>query len=275
MRTTSPSAITNGARRSSAEPALFTVEERDRLRTRLLERAEADDAVVGAAFTGSEAVAVGDRWSDTDLVLAVRGDLGSTVARWTGWFYDEWDARHHWDLAVAPGVIRVYLLRGWLELDLTFTPETDFGPRGPQWRTIFGRPRSLEPFPDPDRNTLIGLVWHHAFHAWICLRRDRWWQAEHWISAIRDQVITLACLRLGHPAAYAKGAHLLPEEITDSLTATLVRSLTKSELERALTAAVNLATAELERSDAGAAARLNPMLFSLTADPNDAKDQTH
>jgi hypothetical protein len=42
----------------------------------------------------------------------------------------------------------------------------------------------------------------------------RWWQAEHWISAMRDHVITLACVRLGYPAHYAKGAHLLPEDLT-------------------------------------------------------------
>lgn len=28
----------------------------------------------------------------------------------------------------------------------------------------------------------------------------RWWQAEYWISAIRNHVITLACLRQGYPA---------------------------------------------------------------------------
>jgi hypothetical protein len=40
-----------------------------------------------------------------------------------------------------------------------------------------------------------------ALHARICIERGRWWQAEHWISAMRDHVITLACLRLGYPGA--------------------------------------------------------------------------
>ena len=99
---------------------MFTVEERDRLRERLLARAEADDSVVGAAFTGSYAVGEGDRWSSTDLVLAVRGDLTPTLERWTGWLYDDLGARHHWDLRVGAGVIRVFLLPDWLEIDLTF-----------------------------------------------------------------------------------------------------------------------------------------------------------
>ena len=245
---------------------MFTVAERTRLQARLLDRAEDDDAVVGAAFTGSQATGGGDRWSDTDLVLAVRGDLDGTVARWTRWLYDEFDAQHHWDLTAAPAVIRVFLLRQWLELDLTFAPESDFGPRGPQWHTVFGETRALDPFPPPDPNTLAGLIWHHALHAWICLHRDRRWQAEHWISALRGHVITLACRRLGHPTAYAKGAHLLPAEITTPLEATLVQTLTTPELRRALTAAVGQATHEVELADPELAARLGPMLRGLTRD---------
>ena len=76
--------------------------------------------------------------SDTDLVLAVRGDLTDVVSRSTHRLYDEWNVQHHWDLAAAPSLIRVFLLPEWLEIDLTFAPEEHFGPRGPQWHTIFG-----------------------------------------------------------------------------------------------------------------------------------------
>ncbi|MEU9169012.1 hypothetical protein AB0D34_14615 [Streptomyces sp. NPDC048420] len=246
---------------------MFTVEERDRFRKRLLARAEADDTVVGAAFTGSYADHEGDRWSDTDLVLAVRGDLTPTLDRWTGWLYDDLGARHHWDLSVGAGVIRVFLLPGWLELDLTFAPETEFGPRGPQWRTVFGRPRPLEPFAPPDADTLTGLLWHHALHARACIERGRWWQAEHWISALRDHVITLACLHLDLPSAHAKGAHLLPDDLSAELATTLVRSLAAEELHRALTAVVAAARTELAHSRPELATRLTPMLAELTNTP--------
>jgi hypothetical protein len=163
----------------------------------------------------------------------------------------------------------VFLLPGWLEIDMTFAPEAAFGPRGPQWLTVFGQARPLEPFAAPDRDALIGLVWHHALHARVCIERSRWWQAEHWISAMRDHSITLACLRLDYPSAYAKGAHLLPDDLTAALETTLVRSLAESELHRALRATINVVTDELERSDPGLATRLRPMLAEL-ADANDA-----
>lgn len=244
---------------------MFTPGQRDRTRARLLAHAEADDSITGFAYTGSHATGTGDRWSDTDVVLAVRGDVAEAVGRWTAWIHDEFDARHHWDLDVGgTGVIRVFLLPGWVELDLTFAPEPEFGARGPAWQTRFGTPHEQPPFPPPDRNTLIGYAWHHALHARICLERGRSWQAAHWINALRDQLIALACLRLGLPTAYSKGAHLLPDEVTTPLESTLIRSLTEPELRRALTATITATAAELDLSDPQLAVRLSPMLTELT-----------
>ena len=236
---------------------MFTAEDRDRVLDRLLQLAEADESVTGAALAGSQAVGAGDQWSDIDLVLAVRDSPVEVCERWTEHLYnDGFGALHHWDLPAGAKAIRVFLLADELEVDLTFTPEPEFGARGPQWRTLFGSPRTLEPFPDPEPRTLIGHAWHHALHARTCIARGRAWQAEHWISALRDQVVALACLRLGHPAFYAKGAHLLPRDVTDQLEPALVRSLDEAELRRALAAAVGALAAEIERSDAGLAARL-------------------
>jgi hypothetical protein len=78
-------------------------------------------------------------------------------------------------------------------------------------------------------------------------------------------VIGLACRRLGYPVSYAKGAHLLPEELTTPLVATLVRSLDEVELRRVLGVAVTALARELERTDAALASRLRPMFATLTA----------
>jgi len=81
---------------------------------------------------------------------------------------------------------------------------------------------------------------------------------------IRDQVLALGCLRLGYPTGHAKGADLLPPELTASLVPTLVCSLGEAELRRALAAAAVALAAELEQTDAVLAARLRPMLVELT-----------
>ncbi|MEV6947527.1 hypothetical protein AB0N07_37365 [Streptomyces sp. NPDC051172] len=243
---------------------MLPAHKKDQVRERLLSLAKTDDSITGAALTGSHAAGQGDNWSDIDLVLAVRGDLAPAVDAWSKRLYDEFSALHHWDLASPPSTIRVFLLPDWLEIDLTFSPESAFGPRGPQWHTVFGQTTDLEPFAAPDPDTLIGLSWHHALHARTCIARDRRWQAEHWISALRNHLITLACLRLGHPTSYAKGAHLLPDHLTTPLEATLIHSLTEQELRRALKAALSLLSAEIELWDPALAHRLQPSLTQLT-----------
>ena len=62
---------------------MFTVAERDRVRARLLELAEDDPDVVGAAITGSYVATGGDEWSDIDLAFGIHGDLAPALERWT------------------------------------------------------------------------------------------------------------------------------------------------------------------------------------------------
>jgi hypothetical protein len=107
------------------------------------------------------------------------------------------------------------------------------------------------------------LAWHHVVHARICIERAKPWQAEYWISGVRDQVLALACLRLGLPTSYAKGADALPVEVTSGLEAALVRSLAPEELRRALREAATQLLGELEATDPVLARRLEGPIGEL------------
>lgn len=246
---------------------MFTVEERDEVRGRLLGQAKADADVAAAAITGSLAVGAGDRWSDIDLAFAIRDQLAPALERWTELLFRDFAALHYWDLPFASSVYRVFLLPGCLEVDIAFTPEADFGPRGPSWRIVFGEAVEAPPEAVPRRDDIVGRAWHHVLHARACIERGKPWQAEYWISGVRDHVLALACLRLGYATQYAKGADLLPSELTEPLAPTLVRSLDEAELRRALAGAAEALTAELARAEPGLAARLQPPLAELTALP--------
>jgi predicted nucleotidyltransferase len=244
---------------------MFTVQERDRVRGRLLELADGDHRVAAAAITGSYVAGESDDWSDIDLAFAIRGDLAPALEDWTEVVYREFIALHHWDLPFASSIYRVFLLPDWLELDIAFTPMADFSPRGPKWRTVFGESGELTPSAAPRRDDLAGLGWHHVLHARACIERGKPWQAEWLINGVREHVLALACLRLGYPTMYAKGADLLPAEVTAPLETTLVRSLAEVELRRALADAAAALRAELDRSDSALGGRLGPMLTELTA----------
>jgi hypothetical protein len=73
----------------------------------------------------------------------------------------------------------------------------------------------------------------------LCIERDRHWQAEYWISGVRDYAMSLACRARGLSAHVARGVDDLPEAVRATFTPALVRSLDREELLRALGAAID------------------------------------
>lgn len=245
---------------------MFTESDRDQLRARLLDHARADQRITGAAITGSAARGAEDRWSDIDLFFGVTAELSpeDVLGDWSEFMYCELGALHHFDLRSGSAIYRAFLLPACLEVDLAFTPELEFGALGPHFRTVFGEAIERPHPARSNRDHVIGLAWHHVLHARICIERKKLWQAEYWISGVRDHALALACLRFGLPAVYAKGVDELPAEVTARFEDALVRTLTPSELRRALGVATALLLDELRHADAELAAMLEKSLLELS-----------
>ena len=241
---------------------MFTPEERDRVREHVVEMAKADPRITAGALTGSTAFGAGDEWSDVDVAFGiVDGVAPETVLDdWADVFVRDMGALHHWDLRAGSWVYRVFLLPSGLEIDIGVAPEKDFGARGPRFRPLFGTPGQVEPPPPPDARHIVGLGWHHVLHARVCIERGKPWQAEYWISAVRDYTLALASIRLGEAASDARGADRLPADVTGPLKEALVRSLDEAELRRALGVATACFLGEIEALDAELCARLRPVL---------------
>ena len=124
---------------------MFSVEERDALRDRVLGLAEEDARVVAGAAVGSLAVDAGDRYSDLDLTFGV---------------------------------------------------------------------------------------------AAACMERGRVWQGEHYIGAVRDHALSLACLREGQRADQARGYDDLSAETLARFEDVHVGALEPDALQIALAASV-------------------------------------
>lgn len=227
---------------------MFSSADRDRIEERLIERARADRRVIAAAAVGSSAGG-GDRWSDIDLTFGVASDvpLETMLADWTALMVHDHGAAALFDLPVSSTIYRVFLLPGALQVDLSFTPATDFGPRGPRFRLLFGD--AVEhPFPPPPSlEQTFGLGVHHAVRAHICIERGRRWQAEYWIHETRHQALALACQRRGLEPSYGRGFDALPAEVHRSFAGSLATGLAAGELRRAL--AVTTAALIREASD--------------------------
>jgi predicted nucleotidyltransferase len=219
---------------------VFTVEQRERARERILELAKADPRVVGGAAVGSLATGPGDRWSDLDLTFGVADgvELGDVLEDLTRKVIDELEAVVLFDLPFESTIYRVFLLPGALQVDLSFTPASDFGARGPRWKLLFGEEIQREHTPPPSAREIFGYAVHEAVRARFCIERGRLWQAVYLIDDLRDHAFALASLRRGLEAAFARGIHELPEEVQASFEDTLVLSLEPEELLRALRSAI-------------------------------------
>jgi hypothetical protein len=220
----------------------FTVEERTGVYERLLEMAHSDVRIVAGAVIGSLAKGAGDRWSDLDVTfgLADGTDRQAVLADWTLDLAREFGAAHLFDLPRLTSIYRVFLLPNNLQVDLSFTPESDFGALGPRFTLLFGKAVERSAVPKSSAQYLFGLGAHHAVRARFCIERNRFWQAEYWISGIRDEALALACHQHDLDGSDGRGFDQLPEETLALAQPTLVRSLEREELLRALGSAVEL-----------------------------------
>jgi len=219
---------------------VFTVEDRGRVREGLLAKARHDQRVVAGAEVGSTAVGGGDRWSDLDLTFGVADgiDIGDLLDDWTIWFAEKFGAAHLFDLPFQSSVYRVFLLPGNLQVDVSFTPRTDFGATGPSFSLVFGEAVARTFLEPATAANIFGLGVHHAVRARICIERGRVWQAEYWISGVRDQALALACRLRNLPSGNGRGFDDLPPFVLDPFKEALVRSLEREELMGALKRAV-------------------------------------
>jgi hypothetical protein len=219
---------------------MFTIRKRDRVREWTLRLAAGDERVVGGAVVGSLAAGDGDRWSDLDLTFGVADGYSvvDVLDHWTERLANEFSAVPLFDLPSGASLYRVFLLPGCLQFDLSFTPASAFGAIGPQFKLLFGEAVEKPHIPPPSAHELFGYAVHHAVRARVCIERVRYWQAEYWISGVRDYALSVACLRRQLPSRHAKGVDQLPDDVRSAFAASLVRSLERGELLRALALAV-------------------------------------
>ncbi len=245
---------------------MFTIDQRDALRARMLELAEDDERVVAGAAVGSLAVGSGDRFSDLDLTfgIAIGVPVALVLEDWTRSLTEELDAVKLVELEAGPTTYRVFLLPDALQFDLSMTAAPEFRPAGPRFRLLFGETAPAEPdaparppgglsIPTPALpKDIFGWGVIYALHARACIERGRVWQAEHYVGAVRDHALALACLQRGLAAVQARGYDDLPAEVLEGFERTHIGSLDPDALRKALAASVAAlldASAEADLAD--------------------------
>jgi len=232
---------------------MFTIEQRDAFRERVLRLGDEDERVVAGAAVGSLAVDGGDRFSDLDLTFAIADHVpvADVLDDWSRTLVDELDAVHLADLERDPTIYRVFLLPEALQFDLSLSPAAQFRPAGPRFRLLFGETAAVDPqaarppvagglfIPTPAvAHDLLGWGVIYALHARACIERGRVWQAEHYVGAVRDHALSLACLNQGLTAVQARSYDDLPAESLARLERAHLGAVEPDALRAALAASV-------------------------------------
>jgi hypothetical protein len=246
---------------------MFSVDYRNSIREWVLQQAKADGRIVAGATVGSLALEEGDRWSDLDLTFAVADGVPvpEVLEDWTRSLVTEFAAVMLFDLPSGASIYRVFLLPGCLQFDLSFTPASKFGATGPKFKLLFGSAVEKPFNQSPPAQELFGYAVHHALRARFCIERGRYWQAEYWISGVRDYALSLACQRRGLPAVQGRGFDALPAKVSKVFRRALVTSLDRDELLRALGCAIDGLLGEAEEVQV-LSARVEVQLRQLTVE---------
>jgi hypothetical protein len=228
---------------------MFTVGQRVALRDRVLRLGEEDERVVAGAVVGSLAVDAADRFSDLDLMFGVddRARVPDVLDDWARTLVDELGAVQLVELERGPTTYRVFLLPDALQLDLSMTSAARFRPAGPRFRLVFGQtaPGGSETvtgdlfIATPTvAEDIFGWGVVYALHSRACIERGRVWQAEHYVGAVRDHALSLACLREGRTAVQARGYDDLSAETLVRFEGVHVGGIERGALRAALGASV-------------------------------------
>jgi predicted nucleotidyltransferase len=254
---------------------LFTPEERELIIGQVVDLLRDDPSVEAVVLVGS-LVRGGDRWSDIDLEVALAdgADADAVAAAWVERLYDELPVVHHFAVAFGSTLVRGFLLRDLLELDLSFTSVREISLWEPN-RLMFDRsgigaaaiaaPASWTP-DAPDWAGEAGFTWHDVLHAGTAVRRGRPWQALWYMQRIRNRALSLASERAGNYAEFFDYVDDLPPEERVPLEASLVSSLDPDGLLDALDVATRGFLAELRRGDPELAERLEGPLLEFIAE---------
>jgi hypothetical protein len=178
--------------------------------------------------------------------------------------YDRHLALHHLDVKSGAWIYRVFLLPSTLQVDLAFVPAAEFRALAPTFRLMFGEANESQHIKPPPPETIIGFGWLYALHARSCIARRKFWQAEYMISGIRDNALSLACIRHGLPFDHGRGMDLLPAEVTTQFEGSLVRQLETAELSRSFKVVMHALFNEIRCVDEELARRLREALTLLT-----------
>ena len=198
-------------------------------------------------------------------------ETATVAAAWEQLVYREWPVAHHYATEFGSTLVRGFLLRDALLLDMAFTPIEEFAAWAPV-RVLFDRTGG------PRRPPRVGRSGHlrpmraskrgspdDVLHACVAANRDRRWQSLYYLQRVRNRTLALASERHGWDSDDFTRVDDLPTDEIGALEDSLVATLDRNALLRAVDVTTGAFLTELGRHDRALADRLAEPLLDLIA----------
>lgn len=163
---------------------MFTEKYRESVRNEIINQVRTDPQIFSAASIGSYARNEVDQYSDIDLTFGMAESLevNSKLNEYKGYIKKAFRGEFLFQLKQDFTLYGVFILPGCLQVDLSFTPQNEFGPKAYPFNIIFGThtgEKSKSPH-DPILEK-FGLIVHHILRTKVCMERGQLEKSRHWL----------------------------------------------------------------------------------------------
>lgn len=230
---------------------MYPKKTRIEVQKQIIDFAKSDSNIIDCAIVGSESVGNDDKWSDVDLTFGYENDadVNQILRDWSKMMLEVFDANKLFDLSYKESLYRVFLLPNALQVDLSFTPSEHFGAITDNFKLIFGNQRKREFKSLPEINSIAGYTILFALKTRTSTEREKYWQAEYYLSKCRENIMILKCLKENLNSFDGRSFDELPPRFLQQIQNTLIDEPTKQNLENGLKSTIQILIEELSTVD--------------------------
>ena len=241
---------------------LFTINERELIKTQIIEFAEKSTNILAAVLVGSGAVGFIDNISDIDFYLITDSD--ENIFKAMKYMKDHIEKYNNPILSkqIDERKLQVYLLQNYLETDIGYSSINQANSDRENFKIMFDKTgtvnqllnESLQKHKEETVNTdiknkfkeSIGSIWHFLFHSANAIKRKQYWRCIADMELARNIIIEIKGYRYSLETKRGREVDKFPQTELANMRKTYATEFTQEALLQNLLCLVDFIYNELE-----------------------------